>query len=152
LILGGAGNDYVNVGASLTDDVPMPGSPGVMMPHDQGDLNAIQGLLTFNGNGGSDSVEVDDHGQLYAPGGVQQYATNASGQAMLPEPVHINDDGLPATAANDLAYGYNFIVTPSMVVNDPAKIVHADSTVSQSVRPLFAGVVYNATGTSADSV
>ncbi len=152
LIFGGAGSDFINVGASLTDDVPMPGSPGTTMPHDQGNLNAIQGMLTFNGNGGSDSLEVDDHGQLYAPGGQQQYATNANGKPILTEPLHQNDDGPPATDTLDPAYGYNYIVTPDMVVNDPATITHADGTTSESDRPLFAGVVYNATGSTQDSV
>jgi hypothetical protein len=91
---------------------------------DHGDLNDIRALLTVIGNGGLDYLEINDHA---------------------------NSDGAPATHTNDPAYGYNYLVTPTEVANDP-RLVKSVPFNHQSIRPEFAGIIYNNTGTNADSV
>ena len=162
---GGAKNDNFNFAAELVNDIVNPDTADPALPatffHDQGDLNYLKGLATLVGNGGADSLEANDHGKLYTIGGVQQYATDDNGNPILPfDPLHINDDGLPATGApaaglagnphfqykvNDSAYGYNYLVTPNVVMNDPATILTIPTPTTPPPRT-FAGIVYNMTG------
>jgi hypothetical protein len=99
---GGAANANFNFGAELASDVVNPDTSDPMLPatffKDQGDLNYFQGLITINGNGGADSIDANDHGKLYTVGGVVQYAVDENGNPVMPlTPLHINDDGAPAT-------------------------------------------------------
>jgi hypothetical protein len=151
---GGAAVDSFNFAAELAADVGNPDVADSALPatffHDQGDLNNLRGAVNVVGNGGSDSLEADDHGGLYTIHGVQQYATDANGNPLPLVPLHINDDGLPATGtpsaslssdphyqytANDPATGYNYIVTPGSVANDPGGMARS-----------FAGISYNGAG------
>ncbi|MBM4068701.1 MAG: hypothetical protein FJ271_07120 [Planctomycetes bacterium] len=106
LVRGGAGNDNINVGSSLAAD--------------NGNLNDIQGALTIIGNGGSDSVEVNDHA---------------------------NADGPPAVPGNDPAFGSNYLITPTSVSNDGTPV---NFTPQPPLFPrTFAGITFNATGNAA---
>ena len=70
----GLGNDSFNVGAPLSN---LPGNPG-----DVGDLDYIAGRLTVVGNGGSDSLEVDDQ----AVGGAFNYIVTPTSITNDPAP------------------------------------------------------------------
>jgi hypothetical protein len=162
---GGVANDGFNFGAELANDVANPDKTDPVLPatfsKDQGDLNLLQGLVAVNGNGGADSLEANDHGKLYTVNGIVQYAVDENGNPVLPQtPLHMNDDGLPATAAPmvgvatdphyqytalDPAYGYNYIVTPNMIVNDSATIPTVPSPTTPPPRK-FAGIGYNLAG------
>ena len=74
-VQGGAGTDNLAIGAAINTattvnedfslngvdpSIPLSASHDGLVPADDGDLNRIKGALTFIGNGGTDTMEVND--------------------------------------------------------------------------------------------
>jgi hypothetical protein len=83
-VKGGLSADSFNVGAPLTS---LPNNPG-----DNGNLDLIQGRLTVVGNGGGDSLEVNDH----AATGAFNYIVNPTSVTNSPAPQATAPLPLPA--------------------------------------------------------
>ena len=69
LIQGGKGNDIVYVGSPPAGAAPTYANVNfpTLPAGDDGNLNHIQASLTFNGGGGSDYLEANDHADADAP-------------------------------------------------------------------------------------
>ena len=123
LIQGGKGNDIVYVGAPPAGAAPTYANVNfpILPAGDDGDLNNIQAPLAFNGGGGSDYLEATDHADTDAPPAGPSW--NGTGTAVDPD------------------YGYNYIINPYQILNDPNTVATVPTPDTPPART-FAGITY----------